>query len=204
MPDREQWMTFTIDELRPLAILDGLPEWQLAWFCDRGTKIELRTGDRMFERGQPADFMFIVVTGTIQRYEEIGGQWLVVATTHRGQVTGMLPYSRMAHYPGHTVAAESSQVLRIKKADFEDMLSMSHEVGQRLVAQMADRVRGDVRLEEQSEELMALGRLSAGLAHELNNPAAAVQRTADSLSKQLPNQMALVMSMIRPARSAHG
>ena len=111
-------MKFTTDELQPLAILEGLPERQLRWFCDHGTKIDLAPGDRMFERGQPADFMFIVVTGTIQRYEEIGGQWLVVATTGRGQVTGMLPYSRMTHYPGHTVAAEPSQVLRIREERF--------------------------------------------------------------------------------------
>ena len=58
----------------------------------------------MFTSGQPADFMFIVVAGTIQRHQEIGGQKLVVATTGRGQVTGMLPYSRMTHYPGNTVA----------------------------------------------------------------------------------------------------
>ena len=77
-------MKFTTDELRPLAILEGLPDWQLAWFCDHGEKIEFGTGDRMAERGQPADFMFIVVTGAIQGFEEIGGDWLNVATARRG------------------------------------------------------------------------------------------------------------------------
>ena len=190
-------MKFTTDELRPLAILEGLPEWQLAWFCDNGDKIELATRDRMFERDQPADYMFIVVTGTIQRYEEIGGQWLVVATTRRGQVTGMLPYSRMTRYPGNTVAAEASQVLRIRKADFPQMLAVSHEVGQRLVAEMSNRVRGDVRLEQQREKMMALGRLSAGLAHELNNPASAMRRAAANLSDQLARLPVVVRDMLR-------
>jgi hypothetical protein len=78
-------MKFKIEELRPLAILEGLPEQTLTWLADHGTRIELATGDRMFTLGQPASFMVIVVAGTIQRYEEVGGQWLVVATKSRGR-----------------------------------------------------------------------------------------------------------------------
>jgi signal transduction histidine kinase len=189
-------MKFTADELRTVTILESLPEWQLAWFSDHGEKIDLAPGDRMFERGQPSDFMFIVVRGAIQRYEEIGGQWLVVATTRQGEVTGMLPYSRMTHYPGYTVATEASQVLRITNSDFQEMLSVSQEIGRRLVAVMSDRVRGDVRLEQQRERMVALGRLSAGLAHELNNPAAAVRRAAASLSEQLAKLSPLVLGMM--------
>ncbi len=178
-------MKFTVDELRPLKIFEGLSDNQLAWFGEHGAKLELVPGDRMLERGQPADFMFVVVTGCIEGYEEVGGQWLLVATTERGQVTGMLPFSRMTHYPRYAVAAEPSQVLRVKKSDFREMLDVGWDVVQRLVAQMSDRVRGDVRLEQQQEKLMALGKLSAGLAHELNNPAAAVRRAAASLSEHL-------------------
>jgi signal transduction histidine kinase len=190
-------MKFTTEELRALTILEKLPEWQLAWFCDHGEKIELAPKERLFQRGDPADFMFIVVTGAIQGYEEIGGEWLVVATTRRGQVTGMLPYSRMTHYPRHCIAAEPSQVLRIKQSDFQEMLVVSQEIGQRLVAEMSDRVRGDVRHEQQREKMIALGKLSAGLAHELNNPAAAVSRAAANLSEKLEQVRALFAGMVR-------
>lgn len=67
-------MKFTVDELSGLKIFEGLPEDQLAWFCEHGRKIELATGERMFERGQPADFLFVVAKGTIEGYEEIGGR----------------------------------------------------------------------------------------------------------------------------------
>jgi signal transduction histidine kinase len=190
-------MKFTIKELRPLAILEDLPEQQLAWLSDHGTRIELATRDHMFTSGQPADFMFIVVAGTIQRYQEIDGQWLVAAITSRGQVTGMLPYSRMTHYPGHAIAAVPSLVLRIDKKDFNEMLVVSHEFGQRLVAEMSNRVRGDVRLEQQREKLVSLGRLSSGLAHELNNPAAAISRTAASLTDRLADHRTFIMTLAR-------
>ena len=139
----------------------------------------------MFERGQPADFMFIVVRGVIEGFEEVAGQELLVATTRAGQVTGMLPFSRMRQYPRYTVAAEDSVVLRLPKAVFADMVVVSYELGQRLVAEMSNRVRGDVRLEQQQERMAALGRLAAGLAHELNNPAAAVRRAARGLADEL-------------------
>lgn len=99
-------MKFTREELRPLAILADLPDEHLDWFCEHGERVQLATGDRMFESGQIADALWIVVAGTIQGFEEVGGQWLLVATTRAGEVTGMLPFSRMTHYPRHTVARE--------------------------------------------------------------------------------------------------
>jgi len=189
-------MKFTVDELRPLKIFEGLSDDQLAWFCEHGERLELAQGDRMLERGQPADYMFVVVQGAIEGYEEVGGEVLLVATTERGQVTGMLPFSRMTHYPRYVVAVEPSQILRVNKTHFREMLDVGWEVVQRLVAQMSDRVRGDVRLEQQHEKLAALGKLSAGLAHELNNPSAAVRRAAASLSEQLARMPACLTGLL--------
>jgi len=188
---------FSRDELRSLEILEGLPDEHLDWFCEHGERVVLDRGDHMFERGRVADAMWIVVKGVVQGFEEIGGQWLLVATTLEGQVTGMLPFSRMTHYPRYTVAAEPSDVLRLDASLFREMLDVSLEVARRLVAQMSDRVRGDVRLEQQGEKMMALGRLSAGLAHELNNPAAAVCRAASTLGEHRGRLAGLVTSLAR-------
>ena len=190
-------MTFTLDELRPLKLLEGLPESHLAWFIEHGTRIELAKGGRMTSQGQAADYLFLVVTGMIERFEKIGGQWLKVAVIHTGQATGMLPFSRMTQYPGNAIAAERTTLLRLDRSDFPSMLETSEQVGQRLVALMSDRVRGDVRLEQQADKMSALGRLAAGLAHELNNPAAAVQRAANNLAERRTRLPDLMAAMIR-------
>ena len=188
---------FTPDELRDVVILRGLPEKELAWFAEHGERLDLAVGEHMFEHGQPADVMFVVVRGAIQRFERSAGQWTMVATTAAGEVTGTLPYSRMRHYPGYTVATQPSVVLCVAQTDFQDMLWESHEIGRRLVAVMSDRVRGDVRLEQQRARMASLGHLSAGLAHELNNPASAVGRASADLAEQLAKLSTLVLNLVR-------
>jgi signal transduction histidine kinase len=185
------------EDLRPLEIFRGLTDDQLGWFCEKGQRVALRPGEHMFDRGEPATALWVVVEGVIQGFEEIGGEWLLVATTVVGEVTGMLPFSRMTHYPRHTVASEPSVVLRLDVEHFPEMLQVCHEVVRRLVAEMSDRVRGDVRLEQQGEKMMALGRLSAGLAHELNNPAAAIKRAAVRLSEHRAKLPGLVAALAR-------
>jgi signal transduction histidine kinase len=197
-------LTFQREELSSLAILEGLPDEQLDWLREHGERVVLAAGDRMFQRGQVADAMWIIVRGVIQGFEEIGGQWLLVATTRRGEVTGMLPFSRMTHYPRHTVAAEPSEVLRLDASLLKELLNVSHELGRRLVAEMSDRVRGDVRLEQQGEKMIALGRLSAGLAHELNNPASAVLRASARLAEHRARLPKLVTALVRHHVSDEG
>ncbi len=186
---------FDREALRPLAIFQGLSDEELDWFCARGERVDLPEGARMFERGQRATALWVVVEGVVRGFEEIGGEWLLVATTEAGEVTGMLPFSRMTHYPRHTVAAEPSVVLRLDTSHFPEMPDASHEVMRRLVAQMSDRVRRDARLEQQADKMMALGRLSAGLAHEINNPAAAIRRASARLAEHRAGLPTLVLAL---------
>jgi signal transduction histidine kinase len=96
-------------------------------------------------------------------------------------VTGMLPFSRMTHYTITARAVTPLRVARIAKTFFPEMLNKIPSLGPRLVGILSDRVREATKQDLAREKLASLGKLSAGLAHELNNPAAAAARAANTL-----------------------
>ncbi|HBY58533.1 MAG TPA: hypothetical protein DEH78_01845, partial [Solibacterales bacterium] len=98
-----------------------------------------------------------------------------------GAVTGALPHSRMVRYPRSARAVERTWLAKFPKVLFDDLLREIPELGPRLVNVMVDRAREATKNDQQHEKLLALGKLAAGLAHELNNPAAAAQRAVADL-----------------------
>ncbi len=167
------------DQLRTVAVFHDLPDDQLDWFLEHSEELRLAPGDIYVHAGDPADKMVVVLEGELQsRFEANGGG---VFTTKVGTVSGVLPYSRMTVFPATGRAVEPSLLLVFPASSFSDLLSRMPELGRRLVATMVDRTREVTRAEQQRDRLAALGKLSAGLAHELNNPAAAVRRTAERL-----------------------
>lgn len=102
-----------------------------------------------------------------------------------GQMTGLLPFSRMKGYGGQGFAVSPVWALLIPKSLFPEMLEAIPSMAQRVVSTLLDRVREVTRIEQQAEKLTALGKLAGNLAHELNNPASAAQRAASSLAAEL-------------------
>ena len=97
------------------------------------------------------------------------------------EVSGMLPFSRMTAFTVTGRAATNVRLLRFPVRLFPEMMQRMPLLVQRLVNIMTDRVREMTTVDQQQDKLMALGKLSAGLAHELNNPAAAATRAANDL-----------------------
>ncbi len=184
-----------VDDLRAVPDLDGLPEATFAWLGAHATYHEVPVGERIFHNGQEADSMVIVLDGAIQLVLDIGGQPILYDTFRSGRIVGTLPYSRMTHYTGTGLVIEPVRMVRVAKAGFPEMLATSEELGRRLVALMSDRVREATRTTQQREKMMALGKLSAGLAHELNNPAAAIRRSAADLQERVTRLPDLVARM---------
>jgi signal transduction histidine kinase len=172
-------MPVSRDELRNVATFAGLPDEQLDWFLEHATEFQLQPGDIYVRAGDPADKMLVLIEGELLVRLDPPDEGIYL--TRAGTVTGVLPYSRMTIFPGTGRATKPSRGLTFPKSSFDDLLSHMPELGRRLVGTMVDRTREVTRAEQQRDRLAALGKLSAGLAHELNNPAAAVRRTAERL-----------------------
>jgi signal transduction histidine kinase len=128
--------------------------------------------------------MNILLAGEIHvRRNQSGSLSLFIARV--GQLSGLLPYSRMKGYGGNGYSVGYAWSLDIPKEKFPDMLAAIPSMAQRCVSVLLNRVREVTRIEMQAEKLTALGKLAANLAHELNNPASAAQRSAASLFGEL-------------------
>jgi signal transduction histidine kinase len=167
-------------DLRRIPVFGDLPDDQLAWFISQSQELRLKAGDTYVRQGDPAEAMFVILEGELQARGEIGGE-TIAFSTKPGDVTGVLPFSRMKQAPVTGRAVTDSRLLRFPASLFSDLVQKMPELAQRLVGLMSDRIRETTRIEQQRDRLASLGKLSAGLAHELNNPASAAKRATSQL-----------------------
>ena len=171
-------------ELRRVPVFADLPDDQLDWFLSQAQEMNLKAGDTYARPGDPADAMFVILAGQFQARGEMGGETFVF-DLEPGEVTGILPFSRMKEFRVGGSALLDSRALRFSATLFPELVQRMPVLTQRLVGLMSDRIREATRMEQQRDRLASLGKLSAGLAHELNNPASAATRATSQLRKML-------------------
>ena len=172
-------MTEKADLLR-VPVFSDLPDDQIEWFLRQTEDHCFKAGETLISPGAPADAMFVLLEGQLQARGEIGGETVII-NVEAPNVTGRLPYSRMKNFTFGARALTDCRILRYPESKYQDLVQKMPELTQRLVGMMTDRVRETTRREQQRDRLVALGKLSAGLAHELNNPASAAKRAASQL-----------------------
>ncbi len=178
-------VTDLVDRLAAHKTVGGAPREELAWLASHGSLRRLDEGEVLSAKGAPVAGLFVVLTGHIAIFLDRGAGRNKVIEWRAGDVTGMLPYSRLVSPPGDSVAQEPSEILAVPCDDFAAMIRDCQELTSILVHKMLDRSRHFTSSGLQDEKMASLGKLSAGLAHELNNPASAIERSAALLEDRL-------------------
>jgi CRP-like cAMP-binding protein len=171
--------------LAAVPALKEVPINQLQWILDNGECREYATGDFIFSKGDPIDHLIILIEGSFSLKIEQNGEYKTIADIEEGNISGSLPYSRAVEAGGFGVAQQPSKLITLHKKLFREMIRDHHALTTALVHTMTTRVREFTKTQQQQEKMMSLGKLSAGLAHELNNPASAMVRSAKELKKHL-------------------
>jgi signal transduction histidine kinase len=170
-----------VAKLRKVHVFEDLCDEDLAWFISQCEERRAAPGDIIVREGDSPEFMMVMLEGEMRARSEHGSPDGPVFTVQAGEVTGMLPFSRLKVIGVTGRAVLPSHYLGFPVTQFPALFQRLPELVRRLVGLLADRVRSVTRAEQQHEKLAALGKLSAGLAHELNNPSAAARRSAAAL-----------------------
>lgn len=180
-----QMIPVTTAWLSSLEHLSEVPAEQLQWLIDNSEHHILNAGDFTVKPGDAITTTYVIVQGRLVLYAIQEGIRRDFSTMMPGDVTGYLPYSRAHIAKMYGEVVEDMQVMSYPKERIRDLITHNFELTQAMVHVMTNRVRDFSQLMLQNEKMLALGKLSAGLAHELNNPAAAIVRDAMTLRQHL-------------------
>ena len=185
MDDAPVKTTDLVDRLAEHKTLGKAPREELAWLASHGSLRQLDAGQVLSSKGAKVEGLFVVLSGRVAIFVDRGAGLHKIMEWREGDVAGLLPYSRLVSPPGDSVAQEPSTILAVHRDDLRAMIRECHEVTSILVHTMVDRARAFTSSDLHDEKMVSLGKLSAGLAHELNNPASAIERSAALLKNRL-------------------
>jgi len=185
-----------LERLSAHRLLGSAPREELAWLAAHGRVRTLAPGETLTRRTVGRiGWMYVLLSGRVAVHVDRGAGRHRVMELRGGDVAGLLPYSRLTAPPGDTVAEETTELLAVPREAIPEMIRECHEVTSKLVHAMVDRARQFTTSDLHDEKMVSLGKLAAGLAHELNNPASALARGANVLSERLSAAEAASMAL---------
>ena len=183
------------ERLRALEPLSSVPLVELEWLVGHGQPETYAAGTVLFLKGSPVDRLLITLSGRVGLFVDRGTGERRVVTWNRGDIHGMLPYSRMTHAPGIARCETDTELLAVPTSEFHDMVCACPVFTAHSVHFMLDRARTFNASDLRDEKMVSLGKLAAGLAHELNNPASAAARSATLLRESVEFAIAAVRAL---------
>jgi len=170
-----------LQDLRKSPLFEGLSDQELQHLMDNARPVSLRTGEVLMKQGEPGDAAYVVLKGGFEIQKQSGPSIIKIDVREPGEIIGEMALLSNAPRSATVIAIANSETLCISQAAFENLLSTSPSATMAVLHWVMSRLGQNESLLHQQEKMAALGTLSAGLAHELNNPAAAAQRSASLL-----------------------
>jgi len=159
----------------------AVPPQEITWVAEHGVLRHFDSGSVLTSKDTQVEGLHIVLTGHLTIHVDGGTGRRKVMEWHGGDVTGLMPYSRLVAPPGNVIAEEPTEVVTVYRKDMPEMIRECQQLTAILVHVMVDRARHFTSSYLHDEKLVSLGKLAAGLAHELNNPASAIVRSAGAI-----------------------
>jgi signal transduction histidine kinase len=175
-----------IDRLALHDRLRGVPRAELEWLAAHGVLRTLVAGEFLAHLGESRELhqLYIILAGRLGSFVDRDGVQRKVRDTSAGEFEGVFPFSRMSQATADVIVEEALEILCIDPQLFPTLIQECPAVTAACVHSMLDRARTITQSDLHDEKMFSLGKLAAGLAHELNNPASAAIRSVDSLAKR--------------------
>jgi signal transduction histidine kinase len=186
-----------VDAMASLPLFESVPRAELDWLGARGHAKRFAAGAVISESGSPVDEMWIVLAGRVAAHTPIAGTARKYQEVGPGWVGGTMPFSRLRTVPVRVVAEDDTTLFALSRSHFAELVRECPELTSALVHHMLDRSRDYRTAQIHDERMKSLGRLAAGLAHELNNPAAGAASHARSLAPLLDGLHAASTALAR-------
>ena len=170
------------DSLRNVPLFAGLPDEDLRDLAQAITTLQLEKGEMLFKEGDQGETAYVIESGEIEILKASQNRSVLLNVLGPGDVFGEMALLDESPRMAGARAARPTSVLAIKKTTFDNLLDHSSSAARSMFDTVVARLRLTEGLLRQSERMSQLGTLTAGVAHELNNPAAAVKRGADQLA----------------------
>ena len=187
-----------IDDLGQFDAFKNVEASALLWLIDKSDYVALAKGSYLFQTGDKIENMAVILEGQLELYRNSAKETVLFMELEAPAITGVLPFSRLEEAGASGRVSKELKILALNKKYFTEMVSVSYALVQNLVATMSNRIRETSHFRYQNEKMASLGKLSAGLAHELNNPASAMLRNADMIYQKLhqtPERFKAVMTI---------